>query len=447
MPSETKGGGRLNLELEMPANLDCERAVLGAILLDNSAYDQAAARITAEAFSLDSHRRIYLRMQELFEEGIPIDFNTLTEQLGKKKEIESVGGVVYVSGLTDGLPRVKNISHHCDILLDKFISRQIIHASNAAIAAAYEQSDSGKRCLDYLLENLLALQSNGCKEFAVTPNEFSGQVMANMIAMREKHSRLIGFSLALDGVNHKTTGVRKKELCVIGGRPGQGKTSWALQIAIENCLLGTACAFFSLEMDKESLLQRVYSCHGQIDFTRIRVPFLLQDVDTYALGQIKTEIDSWPLYIDDDSSGETGLTLPELCSRIRLLKRQKGVRLFIIDYLQLIATTGKDPREKVMRIVRRLRRLAKSEDIAIILLSQMPRPKDHGTNKKPTMFDLLESGEIEQAAHLIMLPWWPSDEAGVIAHEKFIVIAKQRNGETWDEPVEYIGKFQRYESR
>lgn len=434
-------------EQQMPVSVDCERAVLGAILLDNSAYDQANSKLSVEAFSLDSHRKIFLRMQELFESGTPIDFNTLTEQLGKRKEIESVGGVAYITALTDGLPRVKNIQSYCDILIDKFISRQIIHASNSATAAAYEQADSGKRMLEYLLENLLALQSNGIKEFALTPGEFSDQVFANMTEMREKKTRLIGFSLGLDGINHKTTGIRKKELAIIGGRPGQGKTSWALQIAIDNCLSGIATAFFSLEMDKESLLQRVYSCRGQIDFTRIRVPFLLQDMDLYALGQIKQEVDSWPLYVDDDANGETGMSLSELCSRIRLLKRQKGVRLFIIDYLQLIAAAGKDERGKIMRIVRRLRRLAKAEDIAIIALSQMPRPKDHNMNKRPTMYDLLESGEIEQAAHLVMLPWWSTDDEGQYIEEKVIVIAKQRNGETWDEPVRYIGKFQKYESR
>lgn len=437
----------MNLELEMPANLDCERSVLGAILLDNSSYDQAIAKLTVEAFSLDSHRRIFMRMQDLFEAGQPIDFSTLTEQLGKHQEIESVGGVVYVTSLTDGLPRVKNITAYCDILLDKYISRQIIHASNSAIAAAYEQSDSGKRVLEYFLENLLALQSNGCKEFAVMPKEFSESVMANMAEMREKRTRLIGFSLGLEGIDHKTTGIRKKELMVIGGRPGQGKTAWALQIAAANCQSGIGVGFFSLEMDKESLLQRIYCSYGKIEFTRIRVPFLLQELDLYALDHAKNDVDSWPLYVDDDANGESGLSLPELCSRIRLLKRQKGIRLFIVDYLQLISAAAKDPRERIMKIVRRLRRLAKSEDIAIIALSQMPRPSGANKNVKPTQHDLLESGEIEQAAHLIAIPWWPLDESGTISDDKWIVIPKQRNGETWDEPVKFIGKFQTYDTR
>lgn len=435
------------IEKNLPAAIEVERSVLGSILLDNKTYEQAATRITVDAFSLQSHRSIFLRMQELSEAGEPIDFNTLTEQLGKHKEIESVGGVVYVTGLTDGLPRVKNISSYCNILLDKYISRQIIHASTAAIDAAYEQTDGGKRSLEYFLETLLSLQSNTFKGFASRPVEFSDKVMAEMAEMREKRSRLIGFSLALDGINHKTTGVRKKELCVIGGRPGQGKTSWALQIAIDNCLMGSAVAFFSLEMDKESLLQRIYSCHGQIDFTHIRAPFLLNDVEIFELGRIKEEVDSWPLYIDDDADGEHGMTLQELCARIRLLKRQNGVRLFIVDFLQLVSSTGKDPRERVTKTIRRMRRLAKSEDIAIIALSQMPRPNTTDKNRRPTMHDFMESGEIEQAAHLAIIPWWPCDEQGTIVDDKWMLILKQRNGETWDEPVIYLGKYQRYESR
>src|SRR4029077_1768674 len=183
----------MQLEKTLPASVDCEKAVLAAILLDNSTYDQATAKLTADAFFLDSHRRIFLRMQELFEAGIPIDYNTLTEQLGKHGEIEAVGGTAYVMGLPDGQIRTKNITHYCNILLDKFISRQSIHNCASAIAAFEEQSDSGKRTLEYLLENLLTLQMNGCKQFAQTPDQLSDQVMANMMEMREKRSRLIGF--------------------------------------------------------------------------------------------------------------------------------------------------------------------------------------------------------------------------------------------------------------
>jgi replicative DNA helicase len=354
---------------------------------------------------------------------------------------------MYIMGLTDGIPRVKNIKSYCDILLDKFISRQIIHACNSASSSSYEQMDTGRRILDYLMEELLTLQTNGCKKFAVQPKEISDSVLANMAAMREQRSRLIGFSLALDGVNHKTTGLRKKELCVIGGRPGQGKTAYALQIAAENCRMGSGVGFFSLEMDKESIMQRLYCTAGNIDFTHVRVPFLLHELDLYALSAAKEEIDSWPLYIDDDADGESGMTLQELCARIRLLKRQHGVRLFIVDFLQLVSTAGRDPREKVSKIVKRLRRLAKAEDIAIVVLSQMPRPKTHGGNEKPTMHDFLESGEIEQAAHIAIIPWWPKDGDQVVLDEKWLCILKQRNGETWDEPVKFMGKYQKYEAR
>lgn len=437
----------MDLSLQLPANMESESAVLGGILLDNSAFDQVSARLNAECFSLDSNRRIYLCMQELFEAGKPIEYASVEDQLEKRKELESVGGPNYIMRLTEGRMRGSNIVWHCDRILDKFISRQVIHASNSAIAAAYEQSDTGKRTLDYLLETLLTLQTNGCKQFAVRPVEISDQVMANMAEMREKKSRLIGFSLALDGINHKTTGLRKKELLVIGGRPGQGKTAFALQVAAENCRMGSGVGLFSLEMDKESIMQRLYCTTGNIEFTHIRVPFLLTDMDLYALDHAKTEVDSWPLFIDDDADGESGMNLQELCARIRLLKRQHGVRLFIVDFLQLVSTSGRDPREKVSKIVKRLRRLAKSEDIAVIALSQMPRPKTHAGNEKPTMHDFLESGEIEQAAHIAMIPWWPKDDTGLALDEKWMCILKQRNGETWDEAVKFIGKYQRYSSR
>ena len=437
----------MKIERVLPANEETERAVLGSILFDNGCIDQAAMKLTPDFFSLDSHRKIYSAMLCMYEQGIGIDFNTLTEQIGKRGEIMAVGGAGYISDLTNGLPRVKNISHYCEILIDKYLLRQIIHISEASSAAAFEDSDTGKRTLDYMLEQLLTLQCNGNRKFSVQPANVSDQVLSNMAAMREKRSRLIGFSLGLDGVNHKTTGIRRKELCVIGGRPGQGKTAYALQIAAENCRMGSGVGLFSLEMDTESIMQRLYCSAGNIEFTHIRVPFLLTEMDLFDLDQAKKEVDTWPLHIDDDADGESGMTLQELCARIRLLKRQHGVRLFIIDFLQLISTSGRDPREKVSKIVKRLRRLAKAEDIAIIALSQMPRPKTHGGNEKPTMHDFLESGEIEQAAHIAMIPWWTRDDKGVPLDESFMCVLKQRNGETWDEPVKFVGKFQRYESR
>ncbi len=436
-------------DLQLPCDVECERAVLGSILLDasGSACDQAAAYLSTDEFSLSSHRSIYMRMQDLREKNIPIDMNTLTNELGIHREIESVGGVCYIASLTDGLPRVKNIAHHCEILVDKNISRRIIHTANAATAAAYEQSDTGKRILSYFTESLLSIESRATGGASCRPKDFSGDLIKQLAEMQEQHSRLIGYSLAIDGINHRTTGIRQKELAIIAGRPGQGKTSWAIQIAADNCIRGHAVGFFSLEMDKSALLQRIFASHGRIDFNHIRVPYLLNENERWELIQRRNEIDQWPLFIDDDADGETGLTLQQLCARMRLMKRHHGVKLFIIDYLQLVGSEGRDQREKVMRIARRLRRFAKTEDVAIIALSQMPRPRDHNMQTRPTMFDLMESGEIEQAAHLVMLIYWPTEDKGEYTHEDEIVIAKQRSGETWSEPVVYRGKYVRFEAR
>lgn len=431
----------------LPKNVESEIVLIGTMLLYGTNYERIMVNIQPDYFALDSHRRIYACIQELAEQNAPYGMMEVNELLCRRHQIESVGGSVYLADITKKVVKGQSMEYHCGILRNKFILRQMMHFGQSIFEASKEEQDSGSNILAYAIEDFLTLQSGAVKKTAMQVKNFSDEVYANIATMSEIKSRLIGFSLGLQPIDHQTTGLRKKEIAVIGGRPGQGKTAWSLQIAVANASKGIPVGIFSLEMDRESLLQRVICSVSEVDFTKVRVPYLRSELEKFAMDRAKDAIDSWPLFVDDDSDSDEGMSLAELRARMRLMKRQHGVELFIVDYLQLIGSSGKDQRERIMRIVRKLRRFAKVEDVAIILLSQMPRPKDHNLDKKPTMFDLLESGEIEQAAHMIFLLYWPLDDNDIPKFEKEIIIAKQRSGNTWNEPVQYVGKYLRYEPR
>jgi len=435
----------VQIEREMPANRDAEVATLGAILLDPSgnAYNQAVAGLLPEDFALDSHRRIFARMIETFEAGEPIDLVTLTDRLVKHRELESVGGVAYVSNLTDGLPRIKNISQYVRMLKDKSSLRKIIDISNGASEAAYEQALPASHVLGTLQEQLLSLLGNEHKGSATKVAEFSEETWKRLLERRDSPNRLVGFSTGINVLDYKTTGIRRGEFWTIGGRTGDGKTALALQIAAANASEGQPVAYFSIEMDRHSLLERLWTSAGNIDYKKVRNPKLFNPSESVALANAKDEVDRWPLYIEDSES----YTFQEIEARSRLLVRQHKVGLVIVDYLQIVDATGRDERQQMTKVSKAMRRLAKSENIAVVGLSQMPRPKDQNMNKRPTKFDLKESGSLENDSHTVLMIFRPVDQLNQYTGEDEIVIGKQRSGETGPEPMYYHGRFMRFEAR
>lgn len=432
-------------ERELPMSVDAERAILGAVLLDTTgnAYNQAVSQILPGDFGMDSHRRIFACMVEVFESGSPIDFVTLSEKLGQHRELEQVGGVIYVTNLTEGLPRVKNISNYVRIVKDKAVLRQIIHMSNGAAAAAYEQDSPPSQVLGTLQEQLLTLLGDSHKGSAVKVSEFSEETWAQLIARRQSENRLVGFSTGIDALDYRTTGIRRGEFWTIGGRTGDGKTALSLQIASANAREGIPVAFFSIEMDRHSLLERVWSSVANVDYRKIKNPKMLSEMEAATLANAREEVDSWPLFIEDAGA----YTAAEIEARGRLLIRQQKVELLIVDYLQIVDATGRDERQQMTRVSKAMRRLAKSENVGVVGLSQMPRPKDQNMNKRPTKFDLKESGSLENDSHTVLLIFRPVDEVNQYTGEDEIVIGKQRSGETGIEPMVYMGKYMRFEPR
>lgn len=410
------------IERGLPASPEAERAVLGAILLDNAAYPEVASSLRPDDFSLDSHRRIFLRMVELGESGKPIDAVTLTGELGRHREIEAVGGVAYLSQLTDGIPRRANCEHHVRMIRDKAAGREFIQACSGAIAEAMEQSSPATECIAKLGDRLLDIPADQKQEGPIALRDVTMPTLDNVLALRKRRDGLIGLSYGIPCLDRATTGIREHEFIVIGGRPGQGKTAESVQIAAACGRAKIPVGVFSLEMTREQWNHRLWAHAGKFPFWKLRDPRRMNDDDEQRLMGIAAETSEWPIYLDDQGS----LSPAQISARARLLVKRHGVRLIIVDYLQLVGGAGGNLRERVSDVSHRLRAIAK-ELVPVVALSQLRRPQEGSESEPPSLYELKESGDIEADAHAVLLVFRPKKD-GSFTGEDEIIVAKQRSG-------------------
>lgn len=413
-------------EHQLPAAIDAEKSVLGSILLNNETYPEAASLLTPEEFHLDSHRKLFSSMVEIFESGGSVDLITITNQLATRKEIEAVGGVTYISSLTDGLPLRPSIASYCKIVRDKYRRRQLILACETGIAAALENTESTPECLSIVEEKLLAIRGNEVNSKLHPIREVMPEVVEQLRDEAEGRAEL-GISYGLTSLDDWIGRMRPEELIVIGALPGRGKTALSAQIISANAPGGLPVLDFSLEMSRWQLGKRLIAANSRVPAARIRQPKTLKETWTEVL-ETAGKLSDWPVWFDDSAT----ITLQELTARARLAVRQHGIKVVIVDYLRLVSARGKDLREKVGNVANGLRILAKQERITVVLLSQLSRPKE--INERPTMLDLKESGDIEAHANVVLLLYTP-EEKGQPTGEDEIVIGKCREGTRGPVPV------------
>jgi replicative DNA helicase len=427
------------LDRGMPASVEAERAILGAILLDNSSYPQAAEHLHAEDFSLDSHRRIYLRMMELAETGRAVDYVTLTEQLGQHKEIESVGGVAYVTSLTDGLPRVKNIEQYVKIVKDKALLRGLIHAATSAIQQAYEQEAPAEEIINSAESAIFKVAEQRIGQGFVSIPEIVKQSFGSVDKLYEQGQRITGLETHFEDLDNMTSGLQKSDLVIIAARPSMGKTAFAINIA-ENAAVrdNKVVGVFSLEMSRESLMLRLLCSQAMVDSHKLRTGFLGRDDYNKLVTALAALVDA-PIFIDDTP----GISMSEMRAKCRRLQQAQGrLDMIIVDYLQLVAGTpsgggGKryeNRTQEVSAISRGLKGLAKEMRCPVIALSQLSRaPESRTGNNRPQLSDLRESGAIEQDADVVAFIFreevYKPDDPDLEGKAE-LIIAKQRNGPT-----------------
>jgi replicative DNA helicase len=445
-----------SLERGLPANIDAERSILGAILLDNFTYTQASSEnLLADDFSLDSHRRIYARITELADSGRPVDLVTLAEELSRRKEVEAIGGVAYLSSLTDGLPHRPNIEQYVRIVKDKALLRGLIFASNAAVARAMDEAEPAQ---DVLTSAEAAIYELSDKRFTSgfrDVKQIVKESFGSIDALYERGQRVTGLETHFVDLDNLTSGLQRSDLIIIAARPSMGKTALALNIA-ENAAVkdNKVVGMFSLEMSREALLLRLLCSNAIVDSHKLRTGFLGRD-DYQKLVAALGRLADAPVFIDDTP----GITISEMRAKARRLQHQMGGRLdlLIVDYLQLMsggAPGGKarfeNRTQEVSAISRGLKLLAKELRVPVIGLSQLSRaPESRGGDHRPQLSDLRESGSIEQDADLVGFIFREEVYNPTPENEGFaeLIIAKQRNGPTGKVDLAFLKRSTRFESR
>jgi replicative DNA helicase len=448
----------LRLESGLPANIDAEKTILGAILLDNAAHSEASERLDADDFSLDSHRRIYLRMSELMNSQRAVDIVTLANELARYKEVESVGGVAYLASLTEGLPRRPVIEEYIRIVKDKSLLRRLMLICSSAIARAADQSETALEVLGAAETQLLEVSEKGIVH-GLQPLDVIVQNSFGTIDNLYKESREVtGLATDFTVFDQMTSGLQKGELIIIAARPSMGKTAFAINIAQNAAVNHEAIvAVFSLEMSKESLLRRMLASQAWVDQRKLQTGFISRE-DQGKLQRGLEQLVESRMFIDDSA----GISLAEMRAKVRRLKQTSGgLDLVVVDYLQLMSATlpsagGKkyeNRTQEVSAISRGLKALAKEMDVPVVALSQLSRASERrGDEKRPLLSDLRESGSIEQDADVVAFihreSYYNRDE-GMSESDKAkseIIISKQRNGPTGTVHLNFISRFTRFDN-
>jgi replicative DNA helicase len=444
-----------NLERGLPAAPDAEKSVLGAILLDNHLVDQAASSIKPEDFCIDAHRRIFQRMMDLSETGRPIDIITLSEELSRHKELEAVGGVAYISSLTDGVPRRPSIEHYVAIVRDKSLLRSAIHTASSIITRAAAQEETAEEVLDSAEAAIFQLSDARLNQNLMPIDQVARESFGGSLdALYKRGSRITGLETHYTDLDEITSGLQPSDLIIIAARPSMGKTAFAINIA-ENAAVQDAkiVAIFSLEMSREALLLRMLCSQARVDSHKMRTGFLGRD-DMDKLRKAYDALINAPIYIDDTP----GISISEMRSKSRRLKQTQGrLDLVVVDYLQLMSGTpigGKrfeNRTQEVSAISRGLKAIAKELRVPVVALSQLSRaPETRGTkDAEPKLSDLRESGSIEQDADVVTFIYRPEyydrDNPDLEGKAK-LIIAKQRNGPTDTIQLAFLKSSTRFET-
>ena len=444
----------ITLERGLPASIDAERSILGAVLLDNAHYNEAAEKqLRADDFALDSHRRIFARMADMIDTGCAVDIITLSDELLKRKELEAVGGRAYLFSLTEGLPRRISIEEYVRIVRDRSQLRQMIGILTTGVADASDQSDEAVSVINRTETALLELSERGITRGFEDIPQIVRESFGTIDALWRHKREVTGLRTHFIDFDVMTSGLQESELIIIAARPSMGKTAWAINIA-QNAGVrdGKVVGIFSLEMSKESLLRRMLASEALVNMRKIQTGFVSRD-DQEKLLEAAARLTESKIHIDDTP----GISLAEMRAKARRLKQKMGaLDLIVVDYLQLMSGTSSGAKQRhenrtqeVAAVSRGLKALAKEMRVPVIALSQLSRASEQrGGDKKPMLSDLRESGSIEQDADVVAFihreSYYNKDENGEESAESKgkaeIIIAKQRNGPTGSVHLNYISE-------
>lgn len=447
-PSHNAADGAVsNLKLP-PQSLEAEQSVLGALMLSDEAWDQAAEVVTAEDFYRKDHRLIFKAIKILADESQPRDALTVAETLNRLGELEEAGGHAYLGEIVKNTASAANVKAYAEIVRERSILRQLIRASYEISDSAYQpQGATSDQILDEAERKIFAIaeqQEKGNGPQALAP--LLVKVMDRVEELFSSNDALTGLSTGLKDLDKQTSGLQKGDLVIVAARPSMGKTTFAMNL-VENVVMNNKTALvFSMEMPADSIVMRMISSLGRIDQTRVRTG-KLEEEDWGRFTSTVTLLNEKKLFIDDTPA----LSPTELRARARRVARDNGgkIDLIMVDYLQLMRVPGMETNRvnEISEISRSLKALAKEMECPVIALSQLNRALEQRPNKRPVMSDLRESGAIEQDADLIMFIYRDevynpeSQDKGTAE----IIVGKQRNGPIGMQRLAFLGRYTRFE--
>ncbi len=434
----------------LPHNLEAEKCVLGAILIDNPSFNQAAEVIDAGDFFRDAHRRIFEKMVGLSERNQPIDPVTLKDELSRTGELDEVGGPAYVASLTDGVPRSANVEYYARIVREKSTLRRLIQSATEVLTRAYDAEEGADDLLDEAERAIFQISEHRLREGFIPLSQLVNTGYELIEKLQEHKGLVTGVPSGFTDLDELTSGFQKSDLIILAARPSVGKTALALNMAL-HCATEAAktVGIFSLEMSKEQLFMRLLTSDARVDAHRFRGGFLgEQDYDRLVAAFAR--LHDAKVFIDD--SPAAGIL--EMRAKARRLKMEHGLDMLVVDYLQLMQGRGRfdNRQQELASISRSLKILAKELQVPILALSQLSRAPESRSDHRPQLSDLRESGALEQDADVVLFIY--REEMYVPEGERApesegtaeVIIGKQRNGPVGSVRLAFLKQYTRFEN-
>ncbi|MDZ7802554.1 MAG: replicative DNA helicase [Thiohalophilus sp.] len=432
-----------------PHSIEAEQAVLGGLMIDNSSWDQVADQVTEEDFYRRDHRLIFRAIAALAQESDPCDVVTLSEWLERHNQLDAAGGMSYLGGLAKNTPTAANIKAYAAIVRERSVLRQLTRVATEIGNLAYNpEGRSSAEVLDQAEKAVFDIAEQGARNRSgyVGIKDLLVKAVDRIDALYQSSDAYTGVPTGYTDFDDMTSGLQNSDLVIVAGRPSMGKTSFAMNL-VENAAIKhqVPVAVFSMEMPGEQLVMRMMSSLGRIDQHKIRTG-KLDDSDWPRLTSAVGILNEAPIYIDDTP----GLSPTEIRSRARRIKREHGLGLIVVDYLQLMQLSGSSENRtnEISEISRGLKGLAKELNVPVITLSQLNRSLEQRPNKRPVMSDLRESGAIEQDADVIVFIYRDEvyNEESTDKGTAEIIISKQRNGPIGTARLTFLGQYTKFEN-
>ena len=420
-----------------PQNIEAEQAVLGAMLIDKEAIAKATEVLSADDFYREAHRVIFSAMLELYNKNEAVDMVTVTEILKRDNKLEDIGGIAYITSLANVVLTAANVKYHADIVAEKSVLRQLVRVSTEIAAMGYEANEDVGTLLDTAESRILEISNRKKKTDFTAINDVLMDSVQSIESLLQNKGGLTGLPAGFADLDKLTSGLHPSDFIILAARPSMGKTALALNI-VQNVALRAhkviggeprSVAFFSLEMSKEQLVNRMLCAEAGIDSQRLRVGEM-HDEDWTHLWDACDTMSRAKIYIDDTA----GITAMDMRSRARRLKAEHGLDLIVVDYLQLMQGSGKrnnsgDRQQEVSEISRSLKALARELNVPVLALSQLSRSVESRQVKRPMLSDLRESGSLEQDADIVAF-LYREDYYNPETENKHteLIIAMHRNG-------------------